>query len=76
MEQVIDSCGHVPICSVHLEARIANLSAFSGLTNAMERSFVTTAMNAANEKLREDDKHFIDWAASSGVFTEEHVIIE
>ena len=43
---------------------------------AMERSFVTPAMKAANEKLREDEEHFIDWAASSGFFAEEHVIIE
>jgi len=43
---------------------------------AMERSFVTPAMKAANQQLREDEKHFIDWAASSAFFTEEHVIIE
>ncbi len=43
---------------------------------AMERSFVTPAMKAANEKLREDEKRFIDWAGSTGFFTEEHVIIE
>ncbi|MEE8435251.1 MAG: EthD domain-containing protein [bacterium] len=43
---------------------------------AMERSFVTPAMKGANKKLREDENHFIDWAASSAFFTEEHVIIE
>ena len=43
---------------------------------AMERSFVTAAMKAANRKLREDEANFIDWTGSAGFFTEEHVIIE
>ncbi len=42
----------------------------------LERSFVTPAMQAANEQLREDEKQFIDWAGSSAFFTEEHVVIE
>ncbi len=43
---------------------------------AMERSFVTPAMKAANRQLREDEANFIDWAGSAGFFTEEHVIME
>ena len=42
----------------------------------LERSFVTPAMKAANEQLREDENQFIDSVGSSAFFTVEHVVIE
>ncbi len=42
---------------------------------AMEPTYSTPAMKAANKKLREDEAKFLDWKNCVVFFSEEHVMI-
>lgn len=43
---------------------------------AMEPTYSTPAMKAANKQLRVDEEKFLEWKGCVTFFTEEHVVIE